>query len=91
MSLEELAAAIERQPDPPCIQYNCEWQGRCAKERLACRAFKYYVINSVSLPQNNIRWPKRQRGVKSIVFNFNAATPNRKHYAEMFMEVSDEN
>lgn len=90
MSIEELSAAIEQQPEPPCTKYSCAWQGRCAQEKLACRAFKHFVVNGVSLSPDRLRWPKRQRGVKSIIMDMDAPTPKRKHYDELFLGVSNE-
>jgi hypothetical protein len=48
MDYRGLIAAVAEIPPPPCEVFKCRYREKCAKEKLACKAFQDYVYNGLA-------------------------------------------
>jgi hypothetical protein len=59
MDFRGFLAAIESVPPPPCEVFNCQYQERCGKEQLACKAFQDYVYTGLAVQPTGL--PSRRK------------------------------
>ena len=60
--VDKFVAALSVQTGTPCDKFSCVERRRCADEKLACSAFRFYVTDGISShPFIVFSFPKKAR------------------------------
>lgn len=67
MDFRGLAEAVAEVPPPPCEVYRCQHYDQCAKEQLACQAFRDYVDTGLAVMPHGLPSKRKYNAVMRAI------------------------